>query len=162
MSRKGQRLTGDVNSYGLDRVYQLCVNRASKPVKDAHRHSHEHLGSLRRAGSTAWPKWGYDEILAYFCTQRILYFCPRPPIQNTTGKDGTAVSNLADMFGSNCQIYDDNENLAVVGGRFRALYVRHGCAAKLGIDRGQPHVYATRMKCLPRAAPGSGAGAFIF
>lgn len=47
-----------MNSYGLDRVYQLCVSRASKRETDAHRKPHEHLGSLRSVGSAAWQKWG--------------------------------------------------------------------------------------------------------
>lgn len=29
-----------MNSYGLDRVYQLCVRRESKPETDAHRKPH--------------------------------------------------------------------------------------------------------------------------
>jgi hypothetical protein len=93
--RRGSR-TGDVryvfsilrmNPYGLDRVYQLSVNLESKPIKDAHSHSHEHFGSLRRAGSAAWKKWGYDEILAYFCSQTNVGFVPAPtdPKQNRKG-----------------------------------------------------------------------------
>lgn len=67
-----------MNSYGFDRVYQLCVNLTSKPVKDAHNRPHEHIGDLRREGSAAWRKWDYDEILAYFCAQTNIVFLPAP------------------------------------------------------------------------------------
>lgn len=66
------------NLYGLDRVYQLCANLASNRIKNAHGRSHEHFGYLRRAGSAGWQKWGYDEILAYFCTQTKIVFVPAP------------------------------------------------------------------------------------
>lgn len=67
------------NLYGLDRIYQLCVNQTSKRGKDAHRQPHEHLGSLRSDGSDAWQDWGYDEVLARFCAQTKIVFIPAPP-----------------------------------------------------------------------------------
>jgi hypothetical protein len=88
LSMRRDVLTGDVryifsvfrmNTYGLDRVYQLCVRLASNPIKNAHGRSHEHVGSLRRAASAGWQKWAYDEILAYFCTQTKIVFVPAPP-----------------------------------------------------------------------------------
>lgn len=75
-----------MNSYGLDRVYQLYVSRASKRETDAHRKPHEHFGSLRSVGSAAWQKWGYDEVLARFCTQTKIVFMPAPPDPKRTMK----------------------------------------------------------------------------
>lgn len=62
--------------YGSERVYQLQVNQFPVPVHDLHRYSHEHIGSLRVPGNASWSKWGYDDVIAYFCTQTNIVFDP--------------------------------------------------------------------------------------
>jgi hypothetical protein len=65
-------------SYGKERVYQLEVTQTPRRIKDAHEISHEHMGSARSIGDAAWASWGYDEVLAHFCTQTNITFQPAP------------------------------------------------------------------------------------
>ncbi|MES2322381.1 MAG: hypothetical protein V4633_08980 [Pseudomonadota bacterium] len=67
------------NPLGRERIYQLAVTRTPKPLKDAHRRSHEHVGDKRYPGSAEWDNWEYDEILDYFCAKTNISFRPRPP-----------------------------------------------------------------------------------
>lgn len=64
--------------YGKERVYQLEVTQAPRPVKDLHKQSHEHMGAARSIGSASWATWAYDEVLAYFCAQANVKFIPVP------------------------------------------------------------------------------------
>jgi len=76
-----------MNSYGMDRVYQLCVSRGAKRDKTRHRKPHEHFGSLRNDGSVGWYDWGFEDVLARFCAQTNIAFAPAPsaPKRTTTG-----------------------------------------------------------------------------
>jgi len=64
--------------YGLERVYQLQVNKFERPVKNRHESSHEHIGNLRVLGDASWCDWGYDDVIAYFCRQTNITFDPAP------------------------------------------------------------------------------------
>lgn len=65
-------------AHGKERVYQLEVTQTPKPLKDLHRLSHEHMGSLRTLGGVDWNGWEYDDILAHFCTVTNITFKPKP------------------------------------------------------------------------------------
>ncbi|MDB5911201.1 MAG: hypothetical protein JWP34_5318 [Massilia sp.] len=64
--------------YGNERIYQLEVTQTPKLVRDMHKLSHEHMGSLRTTGDASWATWGYDEVLAHFCAQTNITFAPSP------------------------------------------------------------------------------------
>lgn len=64
--------------YGKERVYQLEISQTPKRIKDLHKLSHEHMGSLRTLGDVNWGGWGYDEVLAHFCARTNITFKPRP------------------------------------------------------------------------------------
>jgi hypothetical protein len=85
----GPRYTFSVfrmNSYGTDRVYQLCVSRVAKRDKSKHRQPHEHFGSRRNDGSVGWYDWEYEDVLARFCAQTNIAFAPAPPAPGRTTK----------------------------------------------------------------------------
>lgn len=67
------------NPYGSERVYQLAVTQSSKPIKDAHRKSHEHYGDARIIGQASWEHWDFDAVLAHFCMRTGIVFDPQPP-----------------------------------------------------------------------------------
>ena len=75
-----------LNSYGQDRVYQLCVNQADKRDPDVHSKPHEHFGSLKSVGSAAWQNWKYEDVLARFCAQTKIVFIPVPPAPMRTNR----------------------------------------------------------------------------
>jgi hypothetical protein len=64
--------------YGNERIYQLEVTQTPKRIKDMHRLSHEHMGSLRTMGNASWSGWSYDEVLAHFCAATNISFEPKP------------------------------------------------------------------------------------
>lgn len=64
--------------YGKERVYQLEVTQTPKRIKDMHKISHEHMGSVRTPGRAEWAAWGYDEVLRHFCAMTNLSFTPPP------------------------------------------------------------------------------------
>lgn len=66
-------------TYGLERAYQLELNRHPVKIVDAHRWSHEHMGSLRVVGDASWEKWEYDDAIAHFCAQTNISFRPALP-----------------------------------------------------------------------------------
>jgi hypothetical protein len=65
-------------AYGKERVYQLEVTQTPKRVKDLHKLSHEHMGSLRTLGGVDWADWDYDDVLAHFCAATNITFRPKP------------------------------------------------------------------------------------
>lgn len=64
--------------YSLDRVYELEVTHSPKPIKNLHAISHEHIGALRRNGNEAWSKWGFEDVLEYFCAATNIEMSPKP------------------------------------------------------------------------------------
>lgn len=64
--------------YGKERVYQLEVTHTPRPIKDAHRRSHEHMGDARTTGGVNWSNWGYADVLAHFSEATNVTFVPAP------------------------------------------------------------------------------------
>lgn len=62
--------------YGLERVYQLEVVQWSRPIKDAHKQSHEHFGDKRTPGDASWDNWQYDDVIKHFCSRTNIQFQP--------------------------------------------------------------------------------------
>jgi len=67
------------HAHGKDRVYQLEVRQTPKRVRDLHKLSHEHMGSLRTDGGVNWDSWTYEDVFAHFCKATNLTFKPKPP-----------------------------------------------------------------------------------
>lgn len=61
---------------GLERVYQLDISQWNKPVNDKHSQSHEHVGTKRIPGDSAWQRWTFDDIMMYFCRRTNITFAP--------------------------------------------------------------------------------------
>lgn len=66
------------STHGKERVYQLEVTQTPKRIKDLHRLSHEHVGSLRSLGRVDWSDWDYEAVLAHFCVSTNITFTPKP------------------------------------------------------------------------------------
>lgn len=67
---------------GRQRVYQLTVNQARKPIKDRHAWPHEHYGDQRFACPDGCDTWTFDQVLSYFCDRTNVVL--RPPIEDPT------------------------------------------------------------------------------
>lgn len=65
---------------GRQRVYQLTINQARKPLKDRHAWSHEHYGDERTTCPDGCDAWTFEQLLAYFCERTNLSI--RPPIED--------------------------------------------------------------------------------
>jgi hypothetical protein len=65
-------------AYGKERVYQLEVTQTPKRIKDRHKLSHEHMGSLRTLGDVNWGHWGYEDVPAHFSAATNITFRPKP------------------------------------------------------------------------------------
>jgi hypothetical protein len=64
--------------YGKDRVYQLDVTHSRRPLKNAHKKSHEHMGNVRMLGDATWETWTFDDVLAHFCAKANVVMEPKP------------------------------------------------------------------------------------
>lgn len=67
---------------GRQRVYQLTVNQAPRPLKDRHAWPHEHYGDQRLPCPDGSNSWTFEQALTYFSERTNLTF--RPPIEDPT------------------------------------------------------------------------------
>lgn len=65
---------------GRQRVYQLSISHARKPVKDLHALPHEHYGNQRLPCPPQASAWTFAEALSYFAQRTNLTF--RPPVED--------------------------------------------------------------------------------
>jgi hypothetical protein len=66
-------------AYGLDRVYQLQVNHFTRPIRNPHHKSHQHIGDFRDLGDASWANWSYDDVISFFRSQTNITFDPELP-----------------------------------------------------------------------------------
>lgn len=62
--------------WGLERVYQLDIRKAKRPLKDAHSRPHEHFGNQRVDGDYLWSSWTFTEAMGYFVLRTGIHFEP--------------------------------------------------------------------------------------
>lgn len=64
------------HAWGLERVYQLEVRQAKRPLKDVHSRPHEHFGDQRTLGEPSWSTWTFHDTLRHFEQRTGIEFDP--------------------------------------------------------------------------------------